>query len=238
MLLLERKTVKAQELADLFEVSKRTIYRDADSLAKAGLPIVTTSGPAGGIGLMEEYKVSKHLFTQQDLVSLLTSLSGMQQTLPEQSFKQALNKLQGLLPKEAYQEFEKQRQAMSIDLVGWRPDSRVGEYLALIRQAIDRSLIVDVAYYSGNKQASTRSVEPYRLLHKGSNWYLQGYCLLREGVRTFRLSRIEALEVSKDSFIPREFIEELFQQDLRQRNALVEVTIRFTIEHKREIIGL
>ena len=62
MLLLNKKKVSAQEFADTFEVSKRTIYRDIDSICLAGIPIRATSGVGGGFEIMPAYKIDKKEF--------------------------------------------------------------------------------------------------------------------------------------------------------------------------------
>ncbi|EPH94306.1 HTH domain protein [Enterococcus faecalis 13-SD-W-01] len=238
MLLLERKNIKATELAEILAVSKRTIYRDVDSLANAGIPIYTTTGPNGGIHIMEEYKVRKQLFTKNDLISLVTSLTTMEPTLPEQTFKYALAKLQSLVSKEIYEEVKRQSEAVVVDLAGWKPDTRENGYLTLFKEAMANHQLVTFDYFSGKQQATTREIEPYRLLHKGSSWYIQGYCLLRKEVRTFRFSRIEKLSSLPTTFVPRDFSVENFEQTLEKDYPLVEVTIKFPENHKREIIGL
>jgi predicted DNA-binding transcriptional regulator YafY len=238
MLLLERKSIKASELAEIFDVSKRTIYRDVDSLANAGIPIYTTTGPNGGIHIMEEYKVRKQLFTKNDLISLVTSLSTMEPALPEQTFKHALAKLQSLVSKEVYEEVKRQSEVVVVDLVGWKPDTRENKYLTLFKEAMANHRLVTFDYFSGKQQATTREIEPYRLLHKGNSWYIQGYCLLREEIRTFRFSRIEKLSSLTTTFVPRDFPIENFEQALKKDYALVEVTIKFPEKHRREIIGL
>ena len=77
VILLERKKVPAPRLAEIFEVSTRTIYRDIDTLNAAGIPVITYPGVNGGVGILEEFKLEKNLFTSEDLSSLLTGLSSI-----------------------------------------------------------------------------------------------------------------------------------------------------------------
>lgn len=79
MLLLQRELVSASEMATMFEVSKRTIFRDIDTLAMANIPIYTIAGTKGGIGIMPTYKVDKKLLTADDLTAIIASLDGMEQ---------------------------------------------------------------------------------------------------------------------------------------------------------------
>lgn len=100
MLLLERKTISAADLARTFEVSKRTIYRDIETINEAGIPIITYPGSKGGIGIMEKFKVDKRLFSESDLTTLLIGLSGMHSALDNAETKQVISKLKAIIPKE------------------------------------------------------------------------------------------------------------------------------------------
>lgn len=77
MLLISKKQVQAKELAELHEVSVRTIYRDIDTINQAGIPVVTTQGVGGGISLVEDYRLEKKLFTDDDIEVILTALESM-----------------------------------------------------------------------------------------------------------------------------------------------------------------
>ncbi|KAA2285143.1 HTH domain-containing protein, partial [Clostridioides difficile] len=69
VLLINRGRVQAKDLADMFEVSIRTIYRDIDTLGQAGIPVVTYQGASGGIGLAEGYRLDRNVLTDKDLAS-------------------------------------------------------------------------------------------------------------------------------------------------------------------------
>lgn len=77
MILLDKERIGAQELADMFEVSPRTIYRDIDAINMAGIPIRSTSGVGGGFEIMPQYKVDKKVFSTTDLSALLMGLSSI-----------------------------------------------------------------------------------------------------------------------------------------------------------------
>ncbi len=79
MILLEHEQISARELAERLEVSRRTIYRDIDTLNSAGLPIYTHQGAWGGVGLMKSYKVGKTLFTPQEIQNLWTGMQSYKQ---------------------------------------------------------------------------------------------------------------------------------------------------------------
>ena len=85
MILLEKKRISAQELADMFEVSPRTIYRDMDTINRAGIPISSASGVGGGFEIMREYKLDKKVFSAADLSALLMGLSGLSNIIDRKS---------------------------------------------------------------------------------------------------------------------------------------------------------
>lgn len=202
-ILLEKKKTSAKELAEIFEVSTRTIYRDIDTLTLAGVPIVMLPGVNGGIQILEDYKVNKNYFSLSDLSTLLLGLNSVSPTLSMEEESSALSKIKNLIPKETYAEVEKKMSQISIDLTSWASNNQTSKTFKKIKKAIDQSKVIEFSYYDRSMNATTRIVEPYRLVMKDTSWYLQAYCLLREDVRVFRLSRMEHVKL-KDSFEKRE----------------------------------
>ncbi len=100
VMLLNRKRVTAKELADKFEVSVRTIYRDIDAIDMAGVPIISYSGNNGGFGIMENYKLDHQLLTPNNLCSLLTALQGINYTFEDIELESSIEKLRTLIPKD------------------------------------------------------------------------------------------------------------------------------------------
>ncbi len=78
--ILERGKVTATELAEKFEVSIRTIYRDVDSLSSAGIPIYTMQGKGGGIEIAKDYVLRKSLLTAEEKEQIMTALQGLDST--------------------------------------------------------------------------------------------------------------------------------------------------------------
>ncbi|MDF9824777.1 putative DNA-binding transcriptional regulator YafY [Breznakia sp. PF5-3] len=202
-ILLDRKKISARELAAIFEVSTRTIYRDIDTLTMAGVPIITTVGSEGGISILEDYKVQKHYFSSLDLSTLLLGLHSVSPTLTMEEESSALSKIKNLIPKELYAEVEDKMSKISIDLTTWTSNNQTSKSFKKVKKAIDTTKIINFAYYDRNGKASQRSIEPYRLVMKDTSWYVQGYCLLRKQARVFRLSRMENI-VLTETFKKRE----------------------------------
>src|SRR5690554_2759718 len=87
MILLNKKKLSAKELAKKFEVSSRTIYRDIESICQAGVPVVSEQGVNGGFSIMENYKVDKTLFTNQEMLAIITALDGLNSSINDSSIK-------------------------------------------------------------------------------------------------------------------------------------------------------
>lgn len=237
MMLLERKTISATELARTFEVSKRTIYRDIEIINEAGIPIITFPGINGGIGIMDEFKVDKRLFSESDLTSLLIGLSGVHSALDSEETKQAMSKLKALIPKEKQIKIDELTNRIAIDLSPWQKDILREEYLQIINSAIVERKILSFDYINVKGDDSFREVEPYRLLHKGNSWYLQGFCLLRQEMRTFRFSRIRKLITSEQAFTPRDVDFSTLNKEIDNDMPQVMVKIRFDDTLKGQILN-
>ena len=98
MILLDKKRIGAQELADLFEVSPRTIYRDIDAINMAGIPVCSIPGVGGGFEIMQEYKMDKKVFSADDLSALLMGLSSLSNIVRGDELVHALAKVRSFIP--------------------------------------------------------------------------------------------------------------------------------------------
>ncbi|MNI13326.1 HTH domain protein [compost metagenome] len=205
MLLLERDKVSAARLAEMFEVTPRTIFRDIDSINQAGIPIITYPGARGGIGIMEQYKIEKRLFTISDITALLTGLGSIHSSMSGEEILNAMAKIKGLIPKERIREIELRSNQILIDHTPWLGNKRLKLNLQDIKTALDERRLLSFTYSDQQGCKSRRAVEPYRLVLKENNWYLQAYCTARHDFRIFRLSRMTGLELSMETYEPREF---------------------------------
>lgn len=201
MLLLQHKLISATKLAEMFEVTTRTIYRDIDTINEAGIPIVTYPGVKGGIGIMEEYKIEKGIFTVSDITSLLIGLGSI--PLSGEDVITTIAKIKGLLPKEHMNKIEAKSNKIAIDYTTWQGIKSLPANIEEIRTALDENRFLSFQYYDRSGKETTRIIEPYRLIFKDSNWYIQTFCTSRQDFRTFRLSRMSSLQVLDETFIPR-----------------------------------
>lgn len=205
MLLLEQEMISAPKLAEMFEVSPRTIYRDVDTMLMAGIPIVTFTGVTGGISIMPEYKIDKKLFTLSDITALLIGLGSIHSTLSNEELMATIVKIKGLVPTDQYKNIESTLNQITIDPTPWHGNQYLISYINLIKSAMSEKRLITFKYYDRLSKKSFRKIEPYRLALKNANWYIQGYCCDRNDYRIFSISRMESLKFTDDIFEPREF---------------------------------
>lgn len=228
MLLLEQEIISATKLAEMFEVSPRTIYRDIDTISMAGIPIVTFTGVKGGISIMPEYKIDKKLFTLFDITALLIGLGSIHSTLSNEELLATIAKIKGLLPQDQFKEIESTLNQITIDYTPWHNNQQLVKHVNLIKSAMTEKLYITFQYYDRLGKKSIRKIEPYRLALKNSNWYIQGYCCDRLDFRIFSISSMESLKLSDDHFVPREF--DYASKNLEFRTGLQPTMIKLLVD--------
>lgn len=176
MILLEKERVGAQELADMFEVSPRTIYRDIDAINLAGIPVRSISGVGGGFEIMQNYKVDKKVFSTSDLSTLLMGLSSLSDMIRGDELVHALAKVKSFIPADKAKDIEFKANQILIDLSPWMGNINISSNIQMIKAVL-----------------------------KGSHWYFQGYCHIRNDYRLFKLSRMSSLQVKEETFVPRNY---------------------------------
>ena len=191
--LLEKGKSTAPELAEKFEVSIRTIYRDLDTISAAGIPIYATQGKGGGIFIMQDFVLNKSLLSEQEKEQILMALQGISATEHNQT-DELLMKLSGLFQSKVTNWIE-------VDFSEWYKNTPNYDVFNLIKNAIFNQYTITFSYFAREGNYSNRTVEPIKLIFKNKDWYLYGFCLLRNDFRFFKLTRIKDLEISSDTFI-------------------------------------
>ena len=204
MILLDKERIGAQELADMFEVSPRTIYRDIDAINMAGIPVRGASGVGGGFEIMQKYKVDKMVFSTADLSTLLIGLSSLSNMVRGDELVHALAKVKSFIPADRVKDIEVKVNQIRIDLRPWMGNSYIQPYLEIIKAALQKNMLLTFEYIAHHGNKTARTVEPYQLVLKSSHWYLHGYCKIRNDFRLFRLSRMSNLQIQTETFIPRD----------------------------------
>ncbi|SDF44843.1 Predicted DNA-binding transcriptional regulator YafY, contains an HTH and WYL domains [Fontibacillus panacisegetis] len=204
ILLLNRERVSAKELADRFEVSTKTIYRDMETLNQSGIPIVAHQGTSGGFEIMEQYTITRQYLTLNEISAVVAAVKGMNTALDDSNLDTLLEKVKALLHRVDRVDGEPKGMGMIFDFNPWSQNAPAKEKINAFRQAIEKSLRVKILYMNRNGTESERVVEPVNLILKGYVWYLQAYCTLRGDFRVFRLNRIQELTLRSEPFVRRE----------------------------------
>lgn len=184
--LLQEEKVTAPELADRFEVSRRTINRDIEDLCRAGIPVSTSQGAGGGIRIMDGYRMDRTLLTSKDMQMILAGLRSLDGVSESHYYGQLMEKL-----KAGSSTVVSGSETILIDLSSWYQESLPAR-MELIQNAIEERKVIRFNYYAPNGD-STREIEPYFLIFKWSNWYVWGWCRLREDYRMFKLTRMDQI---------------------------------------------
>ena len=119
LILLDKKRIGAQELADMFEVSPRTIYRDIEAIILAGIPIQSTSGVGGGFEIMQDYKIEKNVFSTTDLSAILMGLSSLSDMVRGDELINALTKVRSFIPADRAKDIEFRANQIRVDMSAW-----------------------------------------------------------------------------------------------------------------------
>ncbi|HHR6834710.1 HTH domain [Gemella morbillorum] len=189
---LEKGKVTANELAEKYEVSIRTIYRDIDVLSSAGIPIYATQGKGGGIEIADDFVLKKSFLSENEQEQILIALKGLELTNKEYE-NELLTKLTALFK-------TKNTNWIEVDFTNWQRSKSYDELFKDIKSAIINKNIVRFIYFSSNKKETSRKVKPIRLLFKGWDWYVYAFCLSRNDFRYFKLSRIKEFEILPNTF--------------------------------------
>lgn len=195
--LLQKERVTAPELADQFEVSRRTINRDIEELCKAGIPIVTTQGQGGGIAIMDGFKMDRTLFTNKEMQDILAGIRSLDSVNGTNRYVQLMEKLSA-----GSSDFMRGNQSVLINLSSWYKNALASK-IEIVRSAIDRKLELDFYYYSP-KGESVRQIEPYYLIFQWADWYVWGWCKKREDFRLFKVNRMEEINANGYTYEGRE----------------------------------
>lgn len=190
--LLSGRLVRAQDMAERFEVSLRTIYRDIRSLELAGVPVLGEAGQ--GYSIMEGYRLPPVMFSREEAGSLIAAQKLMQQHADQKllaHFESALYKLKSVLRGHARERVEALESQVWARSDSQPFESKAPDALEIILESIADKKQADIEYLSfGQEEPTRRLVEPTGLFTEYSYWHLVGYCHLRKEYRQFRTDRI------------------------------------------------
>lgn len=227
--LQSKRVVKAQDIAERFNISLRTVYRDIKTLDEAGIPVI---GEAGiGYSIMEGYRLPPVMFTQKEATAFLTA-GKMVETFTDSStrsgYESALFKIKAVLKYAEKDYVEQLEEHIAVVRNPYLPDN-TNEHIHLqtILQHIANKTIIDIGYFANHSQQySNRLVEPIGIFYLGTHWYMIAYCQLRKDYRHFRTDRISYINPTVNSYEKQHPSLKSFLHKMKEQNELQQVVIR------------
>jgi predicted DNA-binding transcriptional regulator YafY len=200
--LQSKRVVKAQEIADKYKLSLRTVYRDIKALDEAGVPVI---GEAGiGYTIMEGYRLPPVMFTKEEATAFLTAeklVEKLTDTSTQKNYVSAMLKVKAVLrlsEKDYLEDLEQHIEVIENQYVPKQTNDTV--HLQNVLQCIVQKRVLHLNYFANhNLQHSKRDVEPVGIYFLAGNWYMVAYCRLRKDYRNFKFSNTNSLTI-KDEF--------------------------------------
>lgn len=204
--LQSRKRVTAQQIADRFSISLRTVYRDVKALEESGVPVIGEAG--SGYSIMEGYRLPPIMFSKEEAAALLMGGKLAQQMTDnsvQKNFEDAMYKIQSVL-RTADKEYVEQLISNVEVTPGRTPvDESSSRHLVALQKAIAEKNVLFIRYQTTRETITERLVEPVGLWHYSQHWHLIGWCRLRNGYRDFRVSRMLRLQLKDETFSVRSY---------------------------------
>jgi len=198
--LQSKRLITAREIAERFEVTIRTIYRDIQTLRLAGVPIGEEEGK--GYFLVEGYRLPPVMFTAEEARALVTTskiLNYHTEDSLKQNYETALLKIKAVLPLNDKDKLEFLNSRIGFQKP-WAPASL---YLDSIQHSITESVKLKINYQAREQEQITeRTIQPYAVYFSGAVWTTIAFCELRQEMREFRLDRIKELKLLQTHFQP------------------------------------
>lgn len=190
--LIDVKQTTSPELAEKFEVSVRTIYRDLDRLLVAGIPIETTQGIGGGISIDPHFVLDKTILNNQEQEQILSALQGLS-SLHLHEYQDLLGRMQNVFQRNSQDWIE-------VDFTSWHQDSEMNDKFQQIKEVILKHQVISFDYINVQGEQRHRIVFPLKIFFKGNAWYLQAYEKKRKVYRTYKLTRMHHIDIKDEYF--------------------------------------
>jgi predicted DNA-binding transcriptional regulator YafY len=226
--LQSKKIVKAEEIANRFEISLRTVYRDVKALMEAGVPIGSEAGT--GYFIVDGYHLPPVMFNQEEASAMMMAGKLVEKMTDEsvrKAFESALLKIKSVLNDSEKDHLEMLQSYVSVARMPNTESAKFpNNFLTDIQKALVNKEVLEIEYQSTNDEYSKREVEPIGIQYYSSNWHLIGWCKLREGYRDFRADRIRSLVVTGKHFDGRNLVSlQEYLQSLMQSHESLEKAV-------------
>ena len=215
--LIDVKQTTAKQLAEHFEVSTRTIYRDLDRLLIAGIPITSIQGSGGGISIDPQYVFDKAVLNHDEQEQILAAIEGLS-SLHLQQYQDLLGRMKSIFQKESQDWIE-------VDFSSWHKEQQIDDLFLKIKEGILKQQAISFDYINVNGE-SHRYVYPLKLIFKSQAWYLQAYESQRQVYRTYKLKRMKNIE-HKDEYFDKSKYNQLPVLHYQEESSCINVVLKF-----------
>lgn len=197
--LQSKKVVKAQEIADRFTISLRTVYRDVKTLEEAGIPIIGEAGV--GYSIMDGYRLPPVMFSREEATAFLTAEKLVEKfTDPAlaATYQSAMFKIKAVLRSTEKDLLENMEDQVAVfrKPIGNMQQGTENSLMPQLLRALSEKKVIRIKYTAFGKDATLRSVEPIGMFYSSSYWHVIAWCQLRQDYRDFRTDRISNLSVT------------------------------------------
>lgn len=197
--LQSRRVVKAQDLAERFGISLRTVYRDVRTLEEAGIPLVGEAGV--GYSIMDGYRLPPVMFTQEEATAFLTAeklVEKLTDASTKECYTSAMYKIRSVLRASEKEHLELMDDHIEVIGNAYLPkDLNTANPLQSILKSISGKCVLTIDYFANHSQQNTkRNIEPVGVYFLGNYWHLIAFCQLRNDYRDFRTDRISKIEMT------------------------------------------
>ncbi|MFZ6014393.1 MAG: helix-turn-helix transcriptional regulator [Bacteroidota bacterium] len=229
--LQSKRVVKAEEIADRFEISLRTVYRDVKALMEAGVPIGSEAGK--GYFIVDGYHLPPVMFSQPEASAMLTAgklVEKMTDDSIRKAYESALLKIKAVLNDSEKDHLENLQSSIEVFRLPDQQPEYPNEWMADIQQAISHRNVLLLDYYSANTQEHTqREIEPIGIVHYSGRWHLIAWCRLRNGYRDFRVDMIQKMVNTGAAFDSRNLytLQEYFHSLMQAHRDMEKVVLTF-----------
>ncbi len=203
MLLLSKRKLTAREIADRYEISRRSVYRYVEELNVCGVPIDVMRGKYGGIAITDTFRLPTGYFTRGEYAATINALNAMSSQVADKDVLSALEKLQ------VQQKSEKRGMSVCGNIIvdggTWGDSKKFSDKMRVCESAVNESKCLLIDYISRGGEHSKRVIDPHVLIFKQNVWYVYAFCHTKQEFRTFKIGRIKSATFTGESFKKREF---------------------------------
>jgi predicted DNA-binding transcriptional regulator YafY len=243
--LQSRRIVKAADIAERFNISLRTVYRDVKTLEEAGIPLIGEAGV--GYSIMDGYRLPPVMFTKEEATAFLTAekfVETMTDASTMTNYKSAMYKVRAILKTTEKDLLENIDDRIEVFKTAHMPEAANTDHIQTILHSIAQRKVLALNYFAQHSQEHTkRYVEPIGIFFQSGYWHLIAFCRLRKAYRDFRVDRIKNLTVT-DEHYPDEHpaLKEYIAQTAKEKELdavviLVDKSIHAYLEHQKYYSG-